>query len=60
LFAEHIEGGGLGKAQLVAQSETLFSYFSFVAFEFVKDGQGAPTHLFEKHVSGDYRFERKK
>jgi len=55
LFGEH-KGWGPGKMPLVAQSETLFLYFSSLGFEFVTDGQGAPTHLFEKHVSGDYRF----
>jgi hypothetical protein len=29
-----------------------------LAIEFVKDAQGVPTHLFDKHVSGDYRFDR--
>ena len=27
---------------------------------FVLDSQGRPTHLFDRHVSGDYRFDRRK
>ena len=49
----------LGPTRLVPQSETVFINGG-LAIEFVKDGQGAPTHLFDKHVSGDYRFDRVK
>jgi hypothetical protein len=57
LFAEL---KGRGKVQLTAQSETNFSGFFGLGIEFVKDSQGVPTHLLEKHVSGDYRFRRLK
>jgi hypothetical protein len=55
LFAEL---KGRGKVQLVAQSETTFSGFFGLGIKFVRDGQGVVTHLFEMHVSGDYRFRR--
>jgi hypothetical protein len=49
------------KAQLVAQSETRFSGFFQWGISFVMDSQGgAPTHLLEMHVSGNYRFTRTK
>jgi hypothetical protein len=51
---------GRGKTQLVANSGTLFSGFFGWGIEFVTDSQGVPTHLLEIHVSGDYRFQRKK
>jgi hypothetical protein len=57
LFAEL---KGRGKVQLVAQSETNFLGFFGLGIGFVKDGQGVPTHLLEMHVSGNYRFQRKK
>jgi hypothetical protein len=57
LFAEL---KGRGKVQLVAQSETGFSGFFGLGIEFIRDGQGVPTHLLEMHVSGNYRFQRKK
>jgi hypothetical protein len=57
LFAEL---KGRGKVQLVAQSETGFVGFFGLGIEFVRDAQGVPTHLLEVHVSGDYRFVRKK
>jgi hypothetical protein len=57
LFAEL---KGRGKVQLVAQSETNFSGFFGLGIGFVRDGQGVPTHLLEMHVSGNYRFQRKK
>lgn len=47
----------LGQTRLVAQSETVFVNRG-LAIEFVRDAQGAPTHLWDKHVSGDYRFDR--
>jgi hypothetical protein len=49
----------LGATRLTPQSETVFIN-SGLAIEFVLDGQGAATHLFDKHVSGDYRFDRAK
>jgi hypothetical protein len=51
---------GRGKVQLVAQSETNFSGFFGLGIQFVNDSQGVPTHLNEMHVSGNYRFMRKK
>jgi hypothetical protein len=56
LFAQQKDRG---KVRLVAQSETLFDNRG-LGLEFVKDGTGVVTHLFDKHVSGDYRFERMK
>ncbi len=56
LFAEQRDRG---KVRLVAQSETLFDNRG-LALEFVTDGAGVVTHLLDKHVSGDYRFERMK
>jgi len=47
---------GRGKEPLVAQSQTLFSGLYGLGVEFFTDSQGAPTHLFVKHVSGDYKF----
>jgi hypothetical protein len=49
----------LGATRLMPQSETVFIN-SGLAIEFVLDGRGVPTHLFDKHVSGDYRFDRAK
>jgi hypothetical protein len=48
-----------GKTRLVTQSETLFTNGG-LAIEFVNSAQGAPTQLLDRHVSGDYRFERTK
>jgi len=31
-----------------------------LGIDFVRDGQGVPTHLLEMHVSGNYRFQRKR
>src|SRR5262245_12480853 len=47
---------GRGKEPLIAQSETLFSGLYGLGVEFVRDARGVPTHLFVKHVSGDYKF----
>ncbi len=57
LFAEL---SGRGKTQLVAQTETTFSGFFGWGIRFVTDGQGAVTHLLEMHVSGNYRYARRK
>jgi hypothetical protein len=51
---------GRGKTPLVAQSETSFSGLYGLGVEFVKSGSSEPGQLFVKHVSGDYRFVRKK
>lgn len=56
LFAEE---KGRVKVRLVAQSATLFDNRG-LGLEFVVDGAGVVTHFFDKHVSGDYRFERVK
>ena len=45
---------GRGSVPLIPQSETIFSGFSGLSVEFVKDG------LLLKHVSGDYKFARTK
>jgi hypothetical protein len=47
---------GRGKMPLIAQSETLFSGLYGLGVEFARNAQGVPTHLFVKHVSGDYKF----
>ena len=57
LFAEL---KGRGKVQLVSQSETNFMGFFGLGIGFVRDGQGVTTHLLEMHVSGNYRFQRKR
>ena len=51
---------GKGKMPLVAQSETSFSGLYGLGVEFLKTDHGAPPELLVKHVSGDYRFTRKK
>jgi hypothetical protein len=51
---------GRGKMPLVAQSETAFSGLYGLGVEFTNSDAGVPTQLFVKHVSGDYRFARKK
>ena len=45
---------GRGKAPLVAKSNTLFTGLNGLGVEFFPDG------LFVKHVSGDYKFARRK
>lgn len=57
LFAELSDRG---KVQLTAQSDTTFSGFFGWGIKFVTDSQGVPTHLLEMHISGDYRFTRKR
>jgi hypothetical protein len=47
----------LGQTRLIAQSETVFVNRG-LAIEFVREAQGGPTYLWDKHVSGDYRFDR--
>jgi hypothetical protein len=51
---------GRGRVPLVAQSETGFSGLYGLGVEFRKPDTGGPVELFVKHVSGDYRFTRKK
>lgn len=51
---------GRGKAPLVASSETEFAGLYGLGVEFTKNGDGTPEELFVKHVSGNYRFVRKK
>ena len=43
----------------MAQSDELLGFFG-LGIVFVRDAQGVPTHLLEMHVSGNYRFQRKK
>jgi hypothetical protein len=49
----------LGPTRLSPQSETIFINRG-LAIEFVMGERGVPTHLWDKHVSGDYRFDRAK
>src|SRR5205085_1054883 len=51
---------GRGKTALVGKSATLFTGLSGLGVQFVPDAQGATDTLFVKHVSGDYKFARKK
>ena len=57
LFAEL---KGREKVQLVGQSETNFTGFYNWGLAFVRDDQGNVTQLLERHVSGDYRYRRKR
>jgi hypothetical protein len=50
---------GRGKVRLSAQSETNFTGIQG-GIDFVQHGPAAPPDLFVKHVSGNYRFARKK
>jgi len=54
------EMDGRGKVPLVAQTETGFSGLYGLGVDFVKGDNGGPPQLFVKHVSGDYRFARKR
>jgi hypothetical protein len=51
---------GRGKTPLLAKSETEFSGLYGLGIEFTKNGSGPAEQLFVKHVSGNYRFARKK
>jgi hypothetical protein len=51
---------GRGKVPLVAQSETGFSGLYGLGVDFVNGDASGPAQLYVKHVSGDYRFERKR
>ena len=44
--------------RLMAQSNTLFESAGGLAYEFVSDGSGAVTHVFEIHVTGNYPLAR--
>ena len=50
---------GRGSRQLSATSDTAFAGLNGLGLEFLKDSQDGHTYLIVKHVSGDYRFERK-
>jgi hypothetical protein len=50
---------GRGKTPLTAQSETSFSGLYGLGVEFLKPQSGKPAQLLVKHVSGDYRFNRR-
>jgi hypothetical protein len=58
--ALYAELSGRGKTRLIAQSDTMFSGFFGLGIRFALDSEGAVTHLLEMHVSGDYRFTRRK
>jgi hypothetical protein len=51
---------GRGKVPLVTQSESSFTGLYGLGAEFSQSGPGGETQLFVKHVSGNYRFTRKK
>ena len=51
---------GRGPTPLAALTETSFSGLYGLGVDFAKDDQGAVTQLFVKHVSGNYKFLRKK
>jgi hypothetical protein len=51
---------GQGAVPLVARSTTLFSGLNGLGVEFVAGASGAPSTLFVKHVSGDYKFARRR
>jgi len=51
---------GQGAVPLVARSTTLFSGLSGLGVEFVPGTDGLPSTLFVKHVSGDYKFARRR
>jgi len=51
---------GRGKVALTPQSEAEFSGLYGLGVEFRNNASGAAPDLYVKHVSGDYRFARKK
>jgi len=51
---------GQGAVPLVARSTTLFSGLNGLGVEFVRAAGDVPSTLFVKHVSGDYKFARRK
>lgn len=48
---------GRGKVPLIASSDTAFTGFYGLGIEFIPDGSGG---LYVKHVSGNYRFARRR
>jgi hypothetical protein len=56
LFAA-VNGGP--KTPIIPQSETDFTGTG-LEYEFIRDGNGAATHVIEGHVSGDYKYARQK
>jgi hypothetical protein len=59
VFEIRLEDGALylGTTRLSPQSTTVFVN-SGLAIEFVLGDDGAPAYLWDKHVSGDYRFDK--
>jgi hypothetical protein len=51
---------GQGAVPLVARSTMLFSGLNGLGVEFLAGGDGVPSTLFVKHVSGDYKFARRR
>jgi len=51
---------GQGAMRLVARSTTLFSGLNGLGVEFVPGADSVPSTLFVKHVSGDYKFARRR
>ena len=51
---------GRGNTPLLAKSDSDFTGLYGLGVEFTKKGSGPPDELFVKHVSGNYRFTRKK
>jgi hypothetical protein len=49
-----------GKVPLIAKSPTVFSGLYRLGVEFTKTESGPAAQLFVKHVTGDYRFARRK
>ena len=49
-----------GQVPLLAKSETVFSGLYGLGVEFTKNESGPAAQLFVKHVTGDYRFARRK
>lgn len=49
-----------GRAQLGAKTQDTFTGLFGWSIRFVTDSQGAVTHLLEMHISGNYRYTKKK
>ena len=51
-----------GKEQepLIPQSQTMFFAGNGLSYDFIRNDQGAATHVIEGHVTGDYKYERQK
>ncbi len=54
------EMDGRGKVELIGSSQTEFSGLYGLNVEFTRNGSNPAEQLFVKHVSGNYRFTRKK